>query len=675
MTRVRDVERSTRVARALATLSGTLGSVRVGQRAASRVGSVRRPRRVAQIGALALVLVLAPAGTALAATAPSVSSDSADAVSGTSATLHGTVDPGDSDLTDCHAEYVDDATFQATGYATASTTPCAEMPIAANAGPTSVSAAVSSLTQGTLYHFRFAATNATGTTTATEQTFTTAVPPIVGTEGVTAITSSYARASGSIDPQGWDTVWQWEYSADAGFLGSSFAPAGPVDMGSGVGDTSVGTDASTSPPTTKLTGLSTGTTYYYRLVATNAAGVVDGPTQSFTTAAAPSIPVATGITMTTATLTGVANPQGHSATYHFLYGLLNQTPSSTPETSVGFSDAQNHTVTAPVTGLLPGHDYTVSLVITPDNGTTVTGDAGSFKAAPGPNVMTGGASGIDTTSATLQGTLDSKGVTGQYTFSLSGDAPDSPLTDIPNPAGGTQSVSATFTGLQPGKTYTYNLRVVLANGVVGSGAPQRFTTAVVPPPPPPHRQPDSAAPYGCSSPHLDQPVPGRVRQGRQVTITGQDLGVAGQIAFGKQVIDPDSWTGTSFTFTVPGDTAPGAYSVLINCLNDSNAITLTIPDNEFRIWNETTRGKVAKLTLKLPGVGAVKVTGKYLKTKHATARKGGLLNLRIPLNRAGIRALKRVRGGILHVKATFTYTPPGGSPGSQTDNPAFDFVR
>jgi hypothetical protein len=104
--------------------------------------------------------------------------------------------------------------------------------------------------------------------------------PPLATTGTTASVSDHgAVVNGSVDPHLLDTIWTFEYGLTTGY-GSSTAQQ-PV-AGSTVGSTAV------SAP---LSGLKAHTTYHYRLVATNSAGVTPGADMTFTTAADVTKPV------------------------------------------------------------------------------------------------------------------------------------------------------------------------------------------------------------------------------------------------------------------------------------------------------------------------------------------------------------------------------------------------
>jgi hypothetical protein len=104
--------------------------------------------------------------------APSLSGLRAVNVTETEARLRGEVNPN-SEPTHFHFEYVDDATFQATGFANASQVPVPDGQLGNGFKAVGVSRPVAGLTPGTTYHYRLVASNPLGTTTGEPRTFTT----------------------------------------------------------------------------------------------------------------------------------------------------------------------------------------------------------------------------------------------------------------------------------------------------------------------------------------------------------------------------------------------------------------------------------------------------------------------------------------------------------------------
>jgi hypothetical protein len=179
----------------------------------------------------------------------------------TSATLHGTVGLADGPI----RHYFEYGTTEAYG----SSTP--EQQEGTIASPLQVSEDLTDLAPGTLYHYRIVTTNSYGTAYGSDQVFTTDAEPSAETEQATHIGTSSATLTGTIDPNGADAKYYFEYHAGTE---SSSSTAAEV-AGSGT----YALEASAN-----VTDLAPGTTYHYRLVASNAFSVVDGEEKTFTTA-------------------------------------------------------------------------------------------------------------------------------------------------------------------------------------------------------------------------------------------------------------------------------------------------------------------------------------------------------------------------------------------------------
>jgi len=104
--------------------------------------------------------------------APSISGTGSSGVTSTEATLEGRVNPN-SLATTYHFEYVDEATFLATGFASAVSVPVPDAAVGDGFLKVRVERAISGLQPGTTYYFRLVASNALGTTTGPERTLRT----------------------------------------------------------------------------------------------------------------------------------------------------------------------------------------------------------------------------------------------------------------------------------------------------------------------------------------------------------------------------------------------------------------------------------------------------------------------------------------------------------------------
>ncbi|HET7485811.1 MAG TPA: hypothetical protein VFJ64_10625 [Solirubrobacterales bacterium] len=200
-----------------------------------------------------------------------------------SATLNGTVNPEGVPLKPNPAE----GCFFEWG-ATASyghTAPC-EAPNSSEVGsgkaPVAVHAAVAGLKAGSTYHFRLIAANAAAPVKGKDEALV-ALGPSVGEEEAKEITTTSATIAGTVNPRGESTGFFVEYVTEAEFNKSGYnnatkAPASPVAIGS---------ENAFLEVSQGLTELSPGTTYHYRLVATNPIATVPGADKTFSTFAAP----------------------------------------------------------------------------------------------------------------------------------------------------------------------------------------------------------------------------------------------------------------------------------------------------------------------------------------------------------------------------------------------------
>lgn len=131
----------------------------------------------------------------------------------------------------------------------------------------------------TTYHFRVVATNEQDMTAfGPDELFTTGAEgmPVVQTGGASDVTQTGASISGTVDPEGLRTTYAFEVGTDTGYSGAKI-----------YGDAGLGEGA--EPITVALGDLAPGTTYHYRLTASNANGASPpGQEMAFTTLGVPS---------------------------------------------------------------------------------------------------------------------------------------------------------------------------------------------------------------------------------------------------------------------------------------------------------------------------------------------------------------------------------------------------
>jgi DNA-binding beta-propeller fold protein YncE len=195
-----------------------------------------------------------------------------------SATLNGKIDAFGSALIGCRFEY---GVGSAEGE---SSVPCAGTP-AAN-GQVAVEAPVSGLEGSTTYSFRLSATNANGHVEGDEGTFTTLESPGIESAEAKEVSAGSAVLTAKIDPRGSETHYHFEWGpCEGSCLTSPYPVAVPVPDGQILPGT----------PTTVeqvISGLQPGTTYHFRVFATNANGPVTGTEHTFVYL--PSAPTQTG---------------------------------------------------------------------------------------------------------------------------------------------------------------------------------------------------------------------------------------------------------------------------------------------------------------------------------------------------------------------------------------------
>ena len=190
-----------------------------------------------------------------------------------------------------------------------------------------------------------------------------AAAPTVTTGAASAITERSAKVAGQIDPDGLPTSDHFDYGTSSKYGSSS--SAGTLSAG----ESAVGVSA-------QLTGLAPGTTYHYRLVASNADGSTDGADQTFTTATGPPSAAsgnARSITEVSARITGKLDPGGLRTAYHFEWGRTSKYGSSTKTTTLVASDPVA-AVSAGLTRLRLGTTYHYRLVASNADGTSYGAD-------------------------------------------------------------------------------------------------------------------------------------------------------------------------------------------------------------------------------------------------------------------------------------------------------------
>lgn len=211
---------------------------------------------------------LVPTSGALAADRPAVGTGMAVEITSTTATAVGAVDP-DGQPTTFAFQYGPTTEYSAQTALHSVSPPTTYM---------TVTAKLTGLRPGSLYHFRVIAANASGTTVGNDVTFNTGglappfgVPPVAVTGVATAIGAHGAVLTGTLNPSGSNVRYYFQ-----------FGTRQPYELQTISQTLLAGRTRSVEAP---VSGLQSSHIFHYRLVAVNGAGQVSaGADQSFFTA-------------------------------------------------------------------------------------------------------------------------------------------------------------------------------------------------------------------------------------------------------------------------------------------------------------------------------------------------------------------------------------------------------
>ncbi len=312
--------------------------------------------------------------------------------------------------------------------------------------------------------------------------------PAVTTGGSSAVTTSTATLAGTITATGCTSVTAYgiEYSTTNGFANGS---------GTQVASSNIAAGAFTSG----LGGLAASTTYYYKAYATNGGGTTYGAQQQFVTAAPPP-PTITATTLTAFGSVCVSTTAGPNS---FTISGSNLTSAAVTVGALNgftYSTTSGGTYTSTLSLTQPGGTYSQQVFVKftptavqnysgniPVSGGGISGTvnvaASGSGASTAPTVVTGAATNIFTSYATLGGQVTGAGCTGvtQYGIEYSG------ISGFANGNGtkvfannlSSGQFSATVNGLVQGSTYYFKAFATNAGGT-SYGAEQSFTIASIP---------------------------------------------------------------------------------------------------------------------------------------------------------------------------------------------------
>ncbi|MBI5220545.1 MAG: hypothetical protein HY978_01750 [Candidatus Liptonbacteria bacterium] len=378
-----------------------------------------------------------------------------------SAILQATVNPNGS-ATNYYFEYGTSASF---GQVTPSQS--------AGSGTTglTVTAAVSGLAANATYYYRILATNQCGAANGSSQTFQTGTgnnqPPDATTLNASNVYQNTATLNATVNPRGNAATYRFEY-------GTSYS------LGNSTQSFTTGADSNPNNVSAYLSGLQPGTTYYFRIAASNQYGSSQGQILSFVTqtnyyppgGGVPFVQTtgAYGNGSGCANLQGTVNPNGATASYYFEYGTTPGLGSSAGFQSIG-SGSYNQSASFNLCGLQSGTNYYYRIVATnqygPAYGSIQSFNVGGsnyyqpffpFFGGSQPSVQTSPATGVAQNTGTLNGQVNPNGADTTAYFEYGINPNSLTLTTNPLSVGsgsGSYNLTQQLLNLQPGTTYYF----------------------------------------------------------------------------------------------------------------------------------------------------------------------------------------------------------------------------
>lgn len=335
-------------------------------------------------------------------------------------------------------------------------------------GAVKVSATITGLQHSVPYHWRVVVKTSNGSANGVDHEFTIPYYAEVKEEEASDVELTEATLNGEVRPVGVETKYYFEYGATTAY-GSRTAEAS-----AGSGDEFVKVSA-------PLAGLTPGTSYHYRLVATNSRGTTVGEGKEFETLGGKPIvftePIYT-LGYTSATLKGGVYGKGETTWYYFEYGTTEAYGQRTPEQEVaGFSNEEEKEA---VGDLTPGARYHYRIVASNSYGTSYGADK-SFSTPQEPLAETTAPDAVGYDDATLNGSIDPQGTKTSYYFEYGTSQSYGMRTAEVTAGSGTSDVQAVQSIDYLAEDTTYHYRVVATTAYGNTyGADQTFSTGIEP---------------------------------------------------------------------------------------------------------------------------------------------------------------------------------------------------
>ena len=229
---------------------------------------------------------------------------------------------------------------------------------------TPVSAGITGLIPGSVYHYRLKAVNCGGTKYGDDQIINTGcTEPAATTNAATNIGSTTATLNGTVDANNFSTTVTFEYGLTTGYGSTITASQSPV---AGTSNTAVGAG---------ITRLIPNSVYHFRVKAVNCGGTINGTDRTFNTLCL--APTATtgaySVSSNDVVISGTVNANNSSTTVIFDYGTTSSYGSTIAASPSPIAGTSNTSVNAMLTGLIPNTRYYYRVRASNCGGTTNAG--------------------------------------------------------------------------------------------------------------------------------------------------------------------------------------------------------------------------------------------------------------------------------------------------------------
>jgi hypothetical protein len=187
----------------------------------------------------------------------------------------------------------------------------------------------------------------------------------------------------------------------------------------------------------------------------------------------------TAVLPTSVTVAGTVNAEGTATTWYFQYGLATDAAygSQTATVSAG-SSTGNVEVSRSLTGLTPATSYHFRIVATSSVGTTYGADV-SFNTSAAPVVITGAATDLTSSLATLNGVVNPEALATKWYFQYGLTTSYGSKTATKSLAASPNSTNVSAAIAKLGSNATYHFRLVATSGAGTSfGADLTLTTGL-----------------------------------------------------------------------------------------------------------------------------------------------------------------------------------------------------